>query len=120
MLRKVENRVLLSFEIGFYQHQYIREMDCKGLNVTITYVIYHMSQHIRASADKQISKHHAHIMSITHPWSCRVSAIQSYDGFHNLVTPNIKLEQTMNIAFNDINNIKLNIDINIVAMIQSQ
>jgi hypothetical protein len=35
-------------------------------------------------------------------------------GFHNLATPNIKLEQTMNIAFNDINDIKLNVDINIV------
>jgi hypothetical protein len=42
------------------------------------------------------------------------------NGFHNLATPNIKLEQTMNIAFNDINDIKLNIDINMVATIQSQ
>jgi hypothetical protein len=41
-------------------------------------------------------------------------------GFHNLATPNIKLEQTMNIAFNDINDIKLNVDINIAATIQSQ
>jgi hypothetical protein len=41
-------------------------------------------------------------------------------GFLNLTTLNIKLEQTMNIAFNDINDIKLNVDINIVAMIQSQ
>jgi hypothetical protein len=41
-------------------------------------------------------------------------------GFHNLATPNIKLEQTMDIAFMNINNIKLNVDINIVAMIQSQ
>jgi hypothetical protein len=41
-------------------------------------------------------------------------------GFYNLATPNIKLEQTMNIAFNDINDIKLNVDINIVTMIQSQ
>jgi hypothetical protein len=41
-------------------------------------------------------------------------------GFHNLTTPNIKLEQTMNIAFNDINDVKINVDINIVAMIQSQ
>jgi hypothetical protein len=38
-------------------------------------------QYIRASADKQISKHHAHIMSITHPWSYRVSAIRSYAWF---------------------------------------
>jgi hypothetical protein len=38
-------------------------------------------------------------------------------GFHNLATMNIKLEQTMNIAFNDINDIKLNADINIVVMI---
>jgi hypothetical protein len=41
-------------------------------------------------------------------------------GFHNLATPNIKLEQTMNIVFNDINAIRLNVDIIIVAMIQSQ
>jgi hypothetical protein len=41
-------------------------------------------------------------------------------GFHNLAAPNIKLEQTMNITFNDVNDIKLNVDINIVAMIQSQ
>jgi hypothetical protein len=41
-------------------------------------------------------------------------------GFHNLATWNIKLEQTMNIAFNDINDIKLNVDINILATIQSQ
>jgi hypothetical protein len=41
-------------------------------------------------------------------------------GFHNLATPNIKLEQTMNIALMNINNIKLNFDINIAAMIQSQ
>jgi hypothetical protein len=41
-------------------------------------------------------------------------------GFHNLATPNVKLEQTMDIAFMNINNIKLNVDINIVAMIQSQ
>jgi hypothetical protein len=41
-------------------------------------------------------------------------------GFHNLATLNIKLEQTMNITFNDINDIKLNIDINIVATIKSQ
>jgi hypothetical protein len=41
-------------------------------------------------------------------------------GFHNLATPNIKLEQTINIAFNDINDIKLNVDITIAAMIQSQ
>jgi hypothetical protein len=41
-------------------------------------------------------------------------------GLHNLATPNIKLDETMNIAFNDINDIKLNIDINIVATIQSQ
>jgi hypothetical protein len=38
-------------------------------------------------------------------------------GLHNLATPNIKLEQTMNIAFNDESDIKLNVDINIVAMI---
>jgi hypothetical protein len=56
-LRKVRNRVLLSFETGFYQHQYIWGMDCKGLNAAVTYVIYHTSRHIRASADKQISKH---------------------------------------------------------------
>jgi hypothetical protein len=74
-LRKVGNRVLLSLETGFYQYQYIRRMDYKELNAAVTYVIYHMSWNIRASADKQISKHHAHIMSITHPWSCRVSAI---------------------------------------------
>jgi hypothetical protein len=41
-------------------------------------------------------------------------------GFYNPATPNIKLEQTMNIAFNDINDIKFNVDLNIVAMIQSQ
>ena len=41
-------------------------------------------------------------------------------GLHNLATPIIKLEQTMNIAFSDINDIKRNVDINIVAMIQSQ
>jgi hypothetical protein len=41
-------------------------------------------------------------------------------GLHNLATPNIKIDETMNIAFNDINDIKLNIDINIVATIQSQ
>jgi hypothetical protein len=41
-------------------------------------------------------------------------------GFHNLAILNIKLEQTMNIAFNNINNIKFNVDINIVARIQSQ
>jgi hypothetical protein len=40
--------------------------------------------------------------------------------FHNLATSNIKLEQTMNIIFNDINDIKLNVDINIVVTIQSQ
>jgi hypothetical protein len=74
-LRKVENRVLLSFEIGFYQHQYIWGMDYKELNAAVTYAIYHMSRYIRASIDKQISKHHAHIISITHPWSYRVSAI---------------------------------------------
>jgi hypothetical protein len=41
-------------------------------------------------------------------------------GFYNLATPNIKLEQTMDIAFMNIDNIKLNVDINIVATIQSQ
>jgi hypothetical protein len=41
-------------------------------------------------------------------------------GFHNLATPNIKLEHTMDIAVMNINNIKLNVDINIVATIQSQ
>jgi hypothetical protein len=41
-------------------------------------------------------------------------------GFHNLAIPNIKLEQTIDIAFMNINNIKLNIDINIVPTIQSQ
>jgi hypothetical protein len=41
-------------------------------------------------------------------------------GLHNLATPNIKLEQIMNIAFNDINDIKLNVNINIVVTIQSQ
>jgi hypothetical protein len=41
-------------------------------------------------------------------------------GFYNLATPNIKLEQTIDIAFMNINNIKLNVDINIVATIQSQ
>jgi hypothetical protein len=41
-------------------------------------------------------------------------------GFQNLATPNIKLDQTMNIAFNDINDIKLNVDINIVVTIQYQ
>jgi hypothetical protein len=40
--------------------------------------------------------------------------------FHNLATPNIKLEQIMNIAFNDISDIKINVDIDIVATIQSQ
>jgi hypothetical protein len=40
-------------------------------------------------------------------------------GFYNLATPNIKLEQTMDIAFMNINNIKLNVDINILATIQS-
>jgi hypothetical protein len=42
-LRKVGNRVLLSFETRFYQHQYIREMDGKRLNVVVTYAIYHTS-----------------------------------------------------------------------------
>jgi hypothetical protein len=42
------------------------------------------------------------------------------NGFYNLATPNIKLEQTMDIAFMYTNNIKLNVDINIVATIQSQ
>jgi hypothetical protein len=42
------------------------------------------------------------------------------NGFYNLATPNIKLEQTMDIAFMYINNIKLNVDTNIVATIQSQ
>jgi hypothetical protein len=51
-LRKVENRILLSFKTGFYQHQYIRGMDCKGLNAAVTYAIYHMSRYIKASADK--------------------------------------------------------------------
>jgi hypothetical protein len=74
-LKRVGNRVLLSIETGFYQHQYIRGMDCKGLNAAVTYVIYHMPWYIRASVDKQISKHLAHIISNTHPWSCRVSAI---------------------------------------------
>jgi hypothetical protein len=41
-------------------------------------------------------------------------------GFHSVAKPNIKLEQTMGIAFMKINNIKLNVDINIVAAIQSQ
>jgi hypothetical protein len=40
-------------------------------------------------------------------------------GFHNPATPNIKLEQTINIVFNGINDIKLNVDINRVATIQS-
>jgi hypothetical protein len=40
--------------------------------------------------------------------------------FHNLATSNIKLEQIMNIAFNDISDIKINVDIDIVATIQSQ
>jgi hypothetical protein len=74
-LRKVGNRVLLSFETRFYQHQYIWGIDCKGLNAAVTYTIYHTFWYIRASTDKQISKHHAHIMSITHSWSCRVNAI---------------------------------------------
>jgi hypothetical protein len=73
-LKKFGNIVLLTFTTGFYQHQYIWGMDCKGL----------------------------------------------MHRFHNLATPNIKLEQTMHIAFVNINNIKLNVDINIVAMIQSQ
>jgi hypothetical protein len=114
-LRKVGSIVLLSFKTRFYQHQYIWGMDYKGLNAVVTYVIYHMSRYIRAFANKKISKHHAHIMSITHPWSCRVSTIRIYAWF--LATPNIKLEQTINIAFNDINDIKLNVDINIVATI---
>jgi hypothetical protein len=41
-------------------------------------------------------------------------------GFHNLDTPHIKLEETMNIAFNNINDIKRNVDIDIVPTIQSQ
>jgi hypothetical protein len=41
-------------------------------------------------------------------------------GFHNLATPDIKVEQTMNIAFNDVNDIMLNVDVNIVATIQYQ
>jgi hypothetical protein len=41
-LRKVRKRVLLSFETRFYQHQYIRGMDYKGLNAAVTYVIYHL------------------------------------------------------------------------------
>jgi hypothetical protein len=40
-LRKVENRVLF-FETRLYQHQYIRGMDCKGLNAAVTYTIYHL------------------------------------------------------------------------------
>ena len=79
-LRKVGNSVL-NFETGFYQHQYIQGMDCKVLNAAVTYAIYHTSRHIRASTDKQISKHHAHIMSITHPWSYRVSVVRSYAWF---------------------------------------
>jgi hypothetical protein len=42
-LRKVGNRVLLTFETGFYLHHYIRGMDYKGLNAAVTYVIYHLS-----------------------------------------------------------------------------
>jgi hypothetical protein len=59
-------------------------------------------------------------MSTTHPMAYQVSVYDLMHGFHNLATPDIELEQTMNIAFKNINEIKLNVDINIVATIQTQ
>jgi hypothetical protein len=41
-LGKFGNIVLLTFTTGFYQHQYIRGMDYKGLNAVVTYEIHHL------------------------------------------------------------------------------
>jgi hypothetical protein len=50
-----------SFATRFYLF-YIRGVDYKGLNGSVTSVIYHMTQHIECICRQTISKHHAYIM----------------------------------------------------------
>jgi hypothetical protein len=57
---------------------YIRGVDYKGLNESITSVIYHMTQNIECIRRQTVYKHHAYIMLTTHPWYLRVSAIRTY------------------------------------------
>jgi hypothetical protein len=45
-LRKIKNRACSSFVTGPYFYAYIRGVDYKGLNGSVTSVIYHMAQNI--------------------------------------------------------------------------
>jgi hypothetical protein len=54
---------------------YIRGVDYKGLNGSVTPVIYHMTRNIECIHKQITSKHHAYMISTTHPVIIGVSAI---------------------------------------------
>jgi hypothetical protein len=57
---------------------YIRGVDYKGLNRSVTSAIYHMTQNIECIRKQTMYKHHAYTTSTTHPMYFGVSAIQTY------------------------------------------
>jgi hypothetical protein len=54
---------------------YIREVDYKGLNGSVTPAIDHMTRNIECIHRKITSKHHAYMISTTYPVIIGVSAI---------------------------------------------
>jgi hypothetical protein len=57
---------------------YIRGVDYKGLNESVTFVIYHMTRSIECIRMQTMYKHHTYTTSSTHPMYFGVSAIQTY------------------------------------------
>jgi hypothetical protein len=54
---------------------YIRGVDYKALNGSVTLVIYHMTLNIECIRRQITSKHHAYLISTTQPVIIGVSAI---------------------------------------------
>jgi hypothetical protein len=57
---------------------YIRGVDYKGLNESVTSVIYHMTRNIECICRQTMYKHHAYTTSTTHPVYFGVSVIRTY------------------------------------------
>jgi hypothetical protein len=57
---------------------YIWGVDYKGLNGSVTSVIYHITWNIECIRRQIVYKHHTYIRPTTHPVYIGVSAIQTY------------------------------------------
>jgi hypothetical protein len=57
---------------------YIQGVDYKGLNESVTSMIYHMTQNIECIRRYIAYKHHTYMVSTNHPVYIEVNAIRTY------------------------------------------